>query len=57
MAFFNLAFAAFLHGFGMHPEAEPAQHAFFFFAIADSLPVAYGTGEAVPADGSDAGPL
>lgn len=57
MAFFDLPFAAFLHGSGMDAETEAAQHAFFFLAIADCLTVAYSAGEAVAADGPDAGSL
>lgn len=55
MAFFDLPFSAFLHCFGMYPEAETANDAFFFFAIADSLTVTYCAGEAVSADSPNAG--
>ncbi len=57
VAFGLLPFPALLHGFGMDPEAEAAQHAFFFFAVADSLTIAHGAGETVLADSPDAGAL
>lgn len=57
MALFNLPFSTFLHCFGMYPEAETANDAFFLFAIADSLPITYCAGKAVLADSPNAGAL